>query len=277
MKSISIRRSCGYGDVVSASCIASKISKLGFEVLFQSNKDCHDVLRRTPCISGYSEPSGDVDINLDGAYENHPDKKRFHFSEMFTQRANEFLKTIGAEIESSPWNATLEVSEEEKFVSRLFMAGYAGRDKPWVVICPRSNGFVNRTIPDTVWSDVAKNIYGSCFWLGSHSAAPHNIHDLKCRTIDSVILAVSVADVLVTVDTGVMHIGDALGIRMVAIEQSSSPKLHLSEKANFTVVSPELDCLNCQLGICPINPAEPPCMSVSPEAISDAVNRKLVQ
>jgi hypothetical protein len=86
----------------------------------------------------------------------------------------------------------------------------------------------------------------------------------------------SLADLLVTVDSGPLHIAAAMGIPCVAIKQQSDPALHLSAQKDFVVVEPEgLDCLGCNLERCPLDESKPPCQSMSSQIIADAVNARL--
>jgi GT2 family glycosyltransferase len=91
-----------------------------------------------------------------------------------------------------------------------------------------------------------------------------------------VILALSLADLLVTVDTGPMHVAAALAVPMVVIGQAHSPDLHLGDQSDFVTIWPQgLDCLNCQTHLCPINQTEPPCQKVDPKLISAWASAKL--
>jgi GT2 family glycosyltransferase len=115
---------------------------------------------------------------------------------------------------------------------------------------------------------------GTKFWLGRHPAPP-GIIDLKIQHFDTVLEAVSVADLVVSVDTGPLHVAAAFGIPAVAINQSSSPELHLSDQCDYVMVTPPLDCVNCQVNVCPINSHIPPCQHVDPALISAWANAKL--
>jgi GT2 family glycosyltransferase len=73
-----------------------------------------------------------------------------------------------------------------------------------------------------------------------------------------------------------MHIGNALGVPVLAILQSSCPELHLSDQTDFLMISPlKLDCLNCMENLCPKNEWVPPCTAVDPEAIATWANNRL--
>jgi GT2 family glycosyltransferase len=143
-----------------------------------------------------------------------------------------------------------------------------------VFICPRSESFNVRQVPDGIWQSAAAKMDGTKFWLGRHPAPP-GIVDLKASHFDHVLNWLSVADLLVSVDTGPMHVAAAFGVPIVAINQSSSPDLHLSDLCDFVSVSPDLPCLNCQVNVCPKNAHMPPCQQVDPDLIASWVNAKL--
>jgi GT2 family glycosyltransferase len=49
----------------------------------------------------------------------------------------------------------------------------------------------------------------------------------------------------------------------VAVSQSSSPEQHLNDQNDYVSVAGDLECLNCQKNLCPINPVTPPCQNVN--------------
>jgi GT2 family glycosyltransferase len=145
-----------------------------------------------------------------------------------------------------------------------------------VFFVPRSNTYNVRQIPDTFWSALSEKIPGSKFWLGTHGGCAGTV-DLGARHLDNVVAWLSAADLVVSVDTGPLHIAAALGKPIVALGQSSSPDLHLSDQRDFETVWPEgnLTCLNCQENICRVNYYIPPCQNFSVERVAAKVNQKL--
>lgn len=269
---IRIRREAAIGDALAASAVADRISRMGYDVEFQTHPDIHGALKRQPGIARVVIPNGTCDINLDGAYERDPERRTKHFHQMFMEVAGEQMAARGKEIGNKlNCRPSLVVTESEKAMMRERLKSHP---KPWVMICPRSDSHIVRTVPDDIWKRAASLISGTKFWIGRHDA-PSNVVDLKCRKIEEVVLNLSVADLLVSTDTGPLHIGASLGIPCVAIEQSSSPELHLSDQRDFVTIAPDLNCLNCQQSVCPINKVKPPCQNIDPAAISAAVNKRL--
>ncbi len=272
LDAIRIRRSGALGDALAATCVARKLTEQGYAARFITGPDCRPLIELCQGIVLDGDTNG-CDINLDGAYENDPDRCRKSFPEMFIARANEQLRVRKTAI--TALNIAPELSLPAK-TKRRFERQHERAERPWIAVVPRSNSFACRTIPDQTWEKFAENVPGTKFWLGNHGPAPDGLTDLNVQDIGEVATACACADLVVSVDTGPMHIAAALGTQVIAVEQSSSPELHLSDQRDYeTVKVANLDCLNCQKNICPVNPKHPPCMDVDHWSIATAVNRKL--
>lgn len=271
---IIIRRSASIGDVLASTVVADQLATMGYNVHFQSNPNTHCVLRRCPNVSSIGEPNGHAPhVDLNGAYENDALRRRKHFHQMFFEMANAHLDSMGICL-GAPVNCRprLRILDQERARAFEFFKQWP---RPWVFICPRSNSFRVRTVPDPIWEQIAARTHGTKFWLGNHGDAPNGIVDLKMRHFDRIIEYLSVADLLVSVDTGPMHIAAAIGVPVIAIGQSASPETHLSNQVDFETISPPLDCLNCQLNECPISMAHPPCQNINPQLVADRVNTRM--
>lgn len=273
-RSITVRRNAAIGDVLSASVVCDKLIERGYDVVYQCHTSTHCVMRRHGKLARVEEPRSPAEVNLDGCYETNPNRRRLHFHEMFIQKSNEQLARfgifLGAALNCKP---SLRVTPMEKQVASAKFKDYP---RPWIFICPRSDAYAARQVPDGIWMEAAKKMKGTKFWLGRHPG-PAGIVDLKNQHLDNVIIWLAAADLLVSVDTGPLHIAAALGIPIVALGQSSSPDLHLNDQCDFITINPKLDCLNCQQNICPINTAIPPCQNFEPQFIADWTNAKLNQ
>lgn len=266
-----IRRTAALGDSLAATCVAKKLAEMGHPIIFQSHNSTHCILKRVPYVNRVQEVNGAAHINLDGAYETRQDRTTAHFYDIFIERANEILVNCNIVLPKSNLCPRMEVPDEEK---QECIKMFQKHPKPWILICPRSNHWANRTVPNAIWMEAAKMMVGTKFWLGNDSP-PSGIVNLNCRHFDNAIRFIACADLLVTVDTGPMHVAAALQTPVVAIGQSSSPGLHLSDQQDWISIAPPLDCLNCQKQICPIDGLNPPCQRVSPELIAKAVNKRL--
>ena len=225
-RTITVRRTAALGDVLASTVVAHKLMDLGYDVSFQAHPSAHCILRRViPPLHAIMEPAGNPQVNLDGAYETDPKRQSKHFAEMFVERTNLQLGPQNIRIENwKNFAPRMEVTEAER---RQALNVFKNHPRPWVLICPRSNTWANRTVPDRIWQAAASQMIGTKFWLGIHGPAPGGIVDLQCRHFDTAIGYLAAADLLVSTDTGPMHVAAALGTPVVAIQQSSSPELHL--------------------------------------------------
>ena len=269
---IILRRTAAIGDSLCATVVADNLIRQGFQVTMQTHSHCQCVLKRHPRLHAVVNPEGFCHINLDGAYEKDPNRTKKHFHQMFFEKANQQLLsrgiTLGEPINCKP---SLFVHERVRKTARIPLEIFP---RPWVFICPRSDFYKVRTVPDWVWERAAEKINGTKFWIARHPA-PKNCVDLKAVHFDNVIDWLTAADLLVTVDTGPMHVAAALGIPMVVISQSSSPELHLNDQNDFISIAPKLDCLNCQLNFCPKGAQLPPCQEIDPDFIARWANARL--
>lgn len=280
---IVVQRTGAIGDAIMALPVAKKLHQRGFEVYFATANICAEAMGKIPYIRKFIAPNtpeenGAHKVDLDGVYENHPDRRKKHKSVLFLESAKQQLNGhIRRGFDSKNIAPQLEVLQDEEKAAFLKIESYP---KPWVMVCPRSDFWPNRTVPDAIWQKAAAwhkveaSGDGTWFWTGT-SDAPKEFVDLRCRTIREVASYLRVADVVATVDTGPMHIAAALGVPLVVIFQSSSPELHLTDQRDYTMISPSLGCLNCQLRDCPINKDDPPCRQIDPSRIADAVKTKL--
>jgi GT2 family glycosyltransferase len=269
-----VRRNAALGDVVSATVIADKLKEKGYHVEFQSHPSAHPVLHRAPSVGFVSQSHGYAHVDLDGAYETNASRRSLHFNDMWFSRANQNLHPYGIDL-GKPFNARprLLLSPAERAVA---LAKFTDYPKPWVFVCPYSQYYNVRSVPDGIWEVAAKKIKGTTFWMGLRDA-PSGLVDLKLRSLNTLIPWLACADLLATVDTGPMHIAAALGVRVLAISQSSSPELHLTDQVDFDVLLPEgnLDCLNCQENVCPKSQYTPPCQNLDPDKIAEEVNDRV--
>ena len=267
-----IRRNAALGDVLCGTVVADKLAALGFEVQYQAHDSTHCLLRRVASVHSIAAPNGFCHVNLDGTYENDPRRRQKHFHQMFMDAANIQLRARGIDLGPTlNCKPKMRVSEAERDLGRMKLEP---KPRPWIFICPRSNSYANRQIPDGIWDAACREMPGTKFWLGTHPAPPSTV-DLQCRHIDNLIVWLSAADLLVTVDTGPLHMAAALGIPIIALEQASSPEKHLSDQVDFITLRTHLDCLDCQQNICPINHLTPPCQNYDPTLISGEVNRRI--
>lgn len=267
---IIVRRTNSLGDVLAATTVADALLDLGHEVGFQAHRNSHPLLRLHPRLKQILEPAGNPNINLDGAYEHHPERTTRHYFDIYREVANRELAKTNIVLPGINCAPRINLTPSQQVLN--FCSRYP---KPWVMIAPRSNSWINRTVPDQVWADAARLMNGTTFWIGNHGPAPAGIVDMKCKTVEELAACIAAADLVVTVDSGPMHIAAALRVPVVVLQQATASRLTLANQRDWVAVATDLDCLNCQLPQCPINASQPPCQNFPPETIATAVNLRL--
>lgn len=284
---IVIKRILAAGDLLQALPIASALTRLGHQALVQTDPKLHFLVTRHGCNPLFDSLVDSITVDLDGAYENHPDRKKLSFRDMYIEAANRQLQEHSVCIDP----ATVSPPRLRREWSPMAYAFLSQYQRPWVMIAPRActpgrprlpfvkadysrDGALNRTILDEVWSDACGAIQASCFWLGIHAKAPRNTIDVETHNLHDVVRIMDYADTVATVDTGPMHIACALGIETVVIKQSTDP-VKTCGTIYLTVVQSELDCLACNQPVCHIDSDNPPCQRINPVLIANAVNEAI--
>lgn len=269
---ISVRRTAAMGDCIAASVVCDRLIEQGFRVVYAVHETFRPLLQLHPGLFKVENQTFTADVHLDGAYETDRRRTTHTFSELFIERANEYLAHRGVKLAVKNCRPRLPVPVKDlDVVGRRLLA----HPKPWVIIVPRASiQWKGRQVPSGIWQEAASMIQGTCFWLGQ-DPAPSGIVDLRAHTIAILPPLLASADLVVSVDTGPMHLAAAVGTPVLAILQNSSPALHLSDQADWWMVGPPLDCLNCQKNVCPKNAVTPPCQQVDPGMIAEAANRRL--
>jgi GT2 family glycosyltransferase len=267
-----VRRTAAIGDSLSAVVVAQKLNSLGFTVTWQTHPMIASVIQKTPWVTLVEEPKGQPHVNLDGAYERDPYKRQRHFNEVWIDTANHQLRRHGVDL-GPPTNCRpiMQARRNDQDAMRRNLAQYP---RPWIVVCPRSDSYNVRQVPNGIWEQAAKTMVGTKIWIG-RDPAPPGFLDLRVGHIDHVVGVLSVADLYVGVDTGPLHIAAALGVPCVAIGQSSMPDAHLSEQRDYITITPPLDCLHCMENVCPKSQHSPPCQQMSPELIAVWANARV--
>lgn len=276
---ISIQRSGAIGDVIMALPIAQKLAVESVPVEWRSDELCRQPLSGLSCISCLRSPGGTgPHIQLDGAYEGLDRQARSAISipTIFMQKAMPALSKKGVKLSHPFSNLTpkLKLNAEDRAIMKPLLAPFT-RHKTIAVI-PRSNSFAVRTVHESSWFEFARAIGDSvaCFWTGT-DPAPKGFTDLKIRELRQLMALLASVDLVVSVDTGPMHLAAAVGTPMICIVQSCDPFLHLPEQADWSPYYPPLGCLNCHHSACPIDNKTPPCSLPPGAELAEAALRRL--
>lgn len=253
---IHVQRTASIGDVITASVVVDKLKERGLNAVYHCDANAGIPLKHLQL----SEPIQKPDINLDGAYESSNERKTKPCTHIFIDEANRQLKKRGITLDYP--NATPRLPRNG---FSLLSPPFQG-PRPWIAISPRSNSFVNRTVPKEVWERFAKlPIGGTLYWIGT-DPAPAGFNDCGCRDIETLMACIAQCDLCISVDTGPLHIAAGLGKPVIGIAQANTP--WLTDQRDFSVISAPLGCINCHELKCPINETQPPCGSLCVEELA---------
>lgn len=279
-KEVTMLRWGSFGDVIQCSTLATQLHARGWKVRFATIPVICEILKGHPHIHELVPIRiGDTcgDVILDRTYEDHPDRKTRHHVELYREKVNAWLGERGEE-----WLPDEEI--EPILIPDPAIKGWmhrimSGFKRPWTMVAPRSNGYAVRTVNYEVWKNTAVRLPGTVFWTGTDkSPDPKRLIDLRMRSFTGLIAAIANCDLLLTVESGPLHIGRALGKRIVLMEQSTLASLRVTSLTDCEVVKPDnLNCLGCCEEQCPKNPKLPPCQIIDHIKISEAAKRMLAK
>ncbi len=186
-------------------------------------------------------------------------------------------------VESSAPSFHLHVSDERKGRARQLLAErHADATKPLALLCPGSVNSRAKRWPADRYAGLADqlDLAGMTVALiGSPAELP--VSDEVSRhaksspiiltgrtTVGELVALISVADVLITNDTGPAHIGAALNTRTVVIFGPTNPLTTFPMSPNAEIIRQPPDCAPCMLRDCPIDHR---CMTaISPKAVFES-------
>jgi GT2 family glycosyltransferase len=269
---IRIRREAAFGDVIQASVFATKFYNLGYDVHFRCNDTTREALRCHPHIASFIlDPNAPVDVDLDATYELSPDFKTKHMAELYQIPASAQLAAKGFK-QVSPSNRVpvLAVTEDEKAAVRQRIGN---KPHPWVTVIPRSGAWVNRTLSQEDLAGASRQISGTCIW-GSDIAVPPNSNftNPAIRDFRQLMALIAISDVVLTPDTGPMHVAAAMNVPLAVVQQCMDIGKRLTDQTDYVTIESGLDCLRCMDYSCRINPENPPCQRIDPALVASVVN-----
>jgi len=269
---IGICRTGAFGDVIMASIIATKMNQLGFEVDFSANEHARTALYNHPHIHGFLEPNARCAIELDGCYENSSERTVKDISQLMIERASIQLASRGFPV-PHPHNRVpvLGLTPEESIRIEEYLSEFP---KPWTVIVPKSASWPNRSVNQGALATAAGMLPGTAFWAFP-SPAPNTTVPFKMNVFRDLMAIVSKADLVITPDTGPLHIAAAFNRKVIYLETCNRPWLRVTDLTDYTSVSSSLDCVGCGHMVCPINREIPPCREIASVNIGYAAIQKL--
>lgn len=273
---LTLQRASGFGDVIEATCVATHLHRLGHTIRFQTSRLCAPILEGHPDIAEVAlTGTGTPDIDLG---ETEAAQKVTHLQQCFYDVAlrEPVIKKLGITEADFPMiQPRLMVNSEASAYALRFMSLFP---RPWIVLAHMSWQAPNRTVPEDIWHRV-RDRSPSATWFNPTS------HPLRAPFLSSgnglfsgVIASIAHADLVVTVDSGPLHVAAALGKPMVAIQQGWNVSLRIPPGCEYRVVRAPVDCSPCNMHSCPIPGAvlaKPCCQEFDAREIAEAVEEML--
>lgn len=271
---ITLRRRAAFGDVIAATVLATKLNEVGVGVRMMTEPVIAAALAGHPNVSEFVF-SGEPDVDLDGTYENNLERDRKDLVTLFIEAAEHQLRRLGIEpLDRSNRVPVLPMTEEERWTVLRDLQSFP---RPWVFVVDGSLAWPNRRIRYQESARLPALIEGSLIWSKpwAHSPKPNGYVPYQIQSFRQLMAAISVSDLVITTDTGPMHVAAAFNRPIVAIQQNIPLRLRLSNLTDWSPVLPPVDCLECGAFKCPKDVENPPCAVIPPESIAEAAAAKL--
>jgi GT2 family glycosyltransferase len=275
---VTIRRKAAFGDVLMATPLAKRFADFGHHVRFGTLPTVAPILSGLPFLSvtGHDEPAN---VLLDNTYETNLNRKTESVAKMFFDAAAVELRRRGIPEKAINLRPHLVLTPQEVFTAATHMSRLP---RPWTVFIPKSVAWKTRTLSPAAVRDVLAGLPGSVF-LGlpdaeaSLPAGKNVMVTAWARTFRDFAAVIANADLVVTADTGPMHVAAALGKPIVALQQSIAIEQRLNDQVDYIKVAAPADCSPCNDFACRIPGMKdtPPCMWIEPTAILSAAKTKL--
>lgn len=270
-KSIRIRRSAAHGDVLMASTVATKLHHAGYSVEFVTVDACVETLKHHPHIANVTTDMLPADIELDKTYEHNLEKDRKSIALLLTEAAQH---QSPVKFDSVNLRPVIHITGDERLEAIRHMQPIGPR--PWVIFIRRSFSWPNRTLDQHEFVSAVNAINGTVFCAQNDQHPQANAKPLDhVKRFRQLMAAIKVADLVVTPDTGPLHVAAALGKPIVVLEQCNDTTLRVNDQADWWAVDTGLECAPCHEFTCPLDAKRPPCQKVDGKRIADAVNTRL--
>jgi hypothetical protein len=275
---VSIRRKAALGDVLMATPLAKRFADFGFTVRFDTSPACSPVLAGIPFLNVVHVDSF-PNVNLDTTYENNLNRKRKSVGEMFFDAAAPELRKCGIPEAAINLRPHIALTKEEVSEAAQHMALMP---RPWTVFVRRSVAWSSRTLHPAAFMEAIRKIPGSVFvGIPDATAIGGSVENVMvtdwAKTFREFCAVIACCDLVVTADTGPVHVAAALGKPIVALEQSIAISQRLNNQVDYRVVTSSPECSPCHEFTCTIPGMKetPPCQWVLPAEIISAAKTKL--
>ncbi|MGQ0763085.1 MAG: lipopolysaccharide heptosyltransferase II [Acidobacteriota bacterium] len=196
---------------------------------------------------------------------------------------------IGSTLEPSAPDFGISVSDNQKRQARRLLRGRKAESKPLVLLCPGSVNSRAKRWPAERYATLADqfaDMGATVALIGAPSEldVSQSVAMMTRRpplvltgqtSVSEVIALISIADVLITNDTGPAHIGAAVGTPTLVIFGPTNPLTTRPFGPASEIIHQPPECAPCMLRDCPIDHR---CMTaIAPEAVFDRAQRIMRQ
>lgn len=273
---VTIQRRAAFGDVIMASVLASKLADQGYGIRFITEPVIAKALAGHPHVQEWVS-EGAFDVNLDRTYEDNLERKRRPAVELFLEAAEHQLRAMGIEKNWDTSNLVpyLGIEAEERFDALSELQKYP---RPWVLVVDGSAAWPNRQwgrphvegFPKMMGKDA------TLIWSKAEqwNPRPAGYSTISINSFRRLMAITSQVDMVITTDTGPLHVAAAFNRPIIAIEQNIPIALRLTNQTDWLSASAPLQCIGCNEMKCPIEGAVPPCQSVDAAVIAALTNAR---
>lgn len=274
-KTVAIRRRAAFGDVIMATIVASKLKEVGVGVRMITEPIISRALEGHPAVQEW-ENSGECDIDLDRTYEDNMERDRKPIPRLMMDAALPQMERLGIQvIDTCNLVPVLGITDDERWAAAKELQDIP---RPRIVLVDASGSWANRTwskqqverfphklggLGQVIWSKPSR-------WAGP----PDGVAKLEIRDFRHLMAVISQADIVVTPDTGPLHVAAAFDKPIIALEQCNRTNLRLTNLTDWTSVAPPLDCIGCSKFDCPISLKSPPCQDIDADLVAAMVRMK---
>lgn len=150
-------------------------------------------------------------------------------------RIESFCHLVG--VRPSPPVITL--TEREKDLAHQLLAQHP---RPWVGLAPRGK-FWAKNWPIERWEELAADLEATCFYLDQKEPPPFSgTVPVVGGTLRELAAVLSQLDLLISVDTGPLHLAAAVGTKTLSLWGPTDPRRTLKHYAEAHYVTPERPC-----------------------------------
>lgn len=273
MDHITVRRRAAHGDVLMASIVTRKLKEQGLKVQFQTGPEVKEMLSGSPSFDSWTDDQSiHHHIDLDGSYERSGERKIRSRTSIMIDTANRVGDKLGLKpLSHANLVPDIRLSDEEIGAMASRLGDLRG---PKIAVVSRSFGWPNRAISPEALGLAAATFPGTPIWAMPWEPPTKAFAAPRPKSFRELMALISICDIVVTPDTGPLHVAAALNKPIVVLETANSTPLVLSNLTDWIAIHAKLDCIACGEWHCPIDREHPPCSNIPSALISAAVNRK---